>query len=328
MPRDGAGTYNQPVAQVTTNTPISSTGYNTTTADIATALTGSVARDGQAVMTGALNMGSQQIRSLAAATLGSDATTARQVQEGALSLAVSVGGTANAQTITMIVPPLSYATNQRFMYFPGATNTGPATLNVNGLGAKSVFYADGVTPLAGGEIRVGLQTQVVYDGTNFRLEGSRIGGFASANATGLQVLFTGVPSGVQRITVQVFAVSFSGSDSLCIRVGAGSVATSGYANVGTVVLNGANPVAASHTGAFVFGNAGNAAAAQFSGICTLCHFGGNTWTAQGSVMRSDTPQIQSTAGAITLGGTLDRVQINSSGTDTMDSGAIKIFWEY
>lgn len=48
------------------------------------------------------------------------------------------GGTANAQTVTLPVAPLAYSDGMEITYFAGVANTGAMTLNVNGLGAKTV----------------------------------------------------------------------------------------------------------------------------------------------------------------------------------------------
>ena len=69
MSRNGSGTYNLPAGNpVVTGTTISSTWANTTLNDIANALTGSVAADGQTAMTGALQMGNNNITNAAAIT--------------------------------------------------------------------------------------------------------------------------------------------------------------------------------------------------------------------------------------------------------------------
>lgn len=79
MPRDGAGTYNAPEAAVVTGTPISSTSYNASLADLGTALTGSVARDGQSPMTAALPMGNNRITGMANGVATTDAAAVGQV---------------------------------------------------------------------------------------------------------------------------------------------------------------------------------------------------------------------------------------------------------
>lgn len=62
MSRNGSGTYNLPAGNpVITGTTITSTWANNTLNDIATALTGSVATDGQTTMSGNLNMGNNEI---------------------------------------------------------------------------------------------------------------------------------------------------------------------------------------------------------------------------------------------------------------------------
>jgi len=62
MSRNGSGTYSLPAGNpVVTGTTISSTWANTTLNDIASALTGSVASDGQTPMTGSLARGGNSI---------------------------------------------------------------------------------------------------------------------------------------------------------------------------------------------------------------------------------------------------------------------------
>ena len=76
MSRNGSGTYNLPSGNpVVTATTINSTWANTTLSDIATALTGSLAADGQTPATGNLNMNTNQIKNLATPTLSTDAVT-------------------------------------------------------------------------------------------------------------------------------------------------------------------------------------------------------------------------------------------------------------
>lgn len=69
MSRNGTGTYSLPAGNpVVTGTTISSVAFNNTMGDIATALTGSVAADGQTPMTGQLDMNSNKIINLAEGT--------------------------------------------------------------------------------------------------------------------------------------------------------------------------------------------------------------------------------------------------------------------
>ena len=62
MSRNGSGTYTLPAGNpVVTQTTISSTWANSTLTDLATAMTGSVAADGQTPITGALQMGGNNL---------------------------------------------------------------------------------------------------------------------------------------------------------------------------------------------------------------------------------------------------------------------------
>jgi hypothetical protein len=74
MSRNGSGVYSLPAGNpVVTQTSISSSWANGTLGDIAAALTGSVAADGQTPMTGALDMNTQKIVNLGAGTVAGNA---------------------------------------------------------------------------------------------------------------------------------------------------------------------------------------------------------------------------------------------------------------
>ena len=65
MSRNGSGTYSLPAGNpVVTGTTITSTWANNTLNDIASALTGSLAADGQTTATGPLNMGDNEIQNV------------------------------------------------------------------------------------------------------------------------------------------------------------------------------------------------------------------------------------------------------------------------
>jgi hypothetical protein len=80
MSRNGSGVYSLPAGNpVVTGTSISSTWSNTTLSDIANALTGSVASDGQTPMTGNLDMNSRKVVLLANGTVSTDAINLGQL---------------------------------------------------------------------------------------------------------------------------------------------------------------------------------------------------------------------------------------------------------
>ena len=74
MSRNGSGTYSLPAGNpVVTGTTIASTWANTTMTDLASALTDSVAADGQTPMTGNLDLNTHKIVNLVAGSAAGDA---------------------------------------------------------------------------------------------------------------------------------------------------------------------------------------------------------------------------------------------------------------
>ena len=87
MSRNGSGVYNlPPLNPVVTGTTISSTWANNTMNDIASALTGSVAADGQTPMTGNLDLNTNKIVNLADPTLAQDAVTLNFLETGTYTI--------------------------------------------------------------------------------------------------------------------------------------------------------------------------------------------------------------------------------------------------
>ena len=80
MSRNGSGTYSLPAGNpVVTNTTISSTWANNTLTDIATALSNSIAADGQTVVTGNLQMNNNKLTGLTVGTVTGDSVEYSQL---------------------------------------------------------------------------------------------------------------------------------------------------------------------------------------------------------------------------------------------------------
>jgi hypothetical protein len=87
----------------------------------------------------------------------------------------TVGGTANAITLTPAPAITSYAAGQRFSFQCGTTNTGAVTVAVSGLGAQSLFTKNGFQ-LTGEELRAGGMYEIEYSpGGAFNLLNSDLG---------------------------------------------------------------------------------------------------------------------------------------------------------
>jgi hypothetical protein len=173
MSRDGSGTYNLPAGNpVVTHTLITSLWANTTLSDIATALTGSIAADGQTVPTQNLPMGALRHTNVGAATQFNQYARADQVQDG---------GLARLNTVTMAVQDV-YTANLTFgsttftagqlvtAVFPANNTGGAPTLNVNGSGAALLVRFDG-SPVAADDVVAGKPYILLWTGTAWEMVG-------------------------------------------------------------------------------------------------------------------------------------------------------------
>lgn len=168
MPRNGSGTYNLPAGNpVVPGTVISSSGWaNPTLSDISAALTQSMSSDGQTIPTANQSLGNFRHTNVANAIQRNEYAAYGQVQDGQPQW-MTVSG---VDTIlgTIAPGPTSYTAGQLFRFIPAGSNTGPATLNINSIGAKAVTKF-GTVALAAGDLVGGKVYEAIYDGTQFQL---------------------------------------------------------------------------------------------------------------------------------------------------------------
>lgn len=84
------------------------------------------------------------------------------------------GGSANAQTVPIAnVQSLADVIGVPLRYIPGADNTGPATISINGLTAVAVRRPSniGLVALSGGELQAGVTMTVMYNGATIEIVG-------------------------------------------------------------------------------------------------------------------------------------------------------------
>ena len=84
----------------------------------------------------------------------------------------------NAKSITLNPAPGSYYDGLCFAFKNATQNTGAVTINVNGMGAKSIKKPNG-NDLVSGNLKAGSIYTVRYNGTNFILQGSDAAGTAT-----------------------------------------------------------------------------------------------------------------------------------------------------
>jgi len=143
----------------------------------------------------------------------------------------------------------------------------------------------------------------------------------AVTASGTVVLFTGIPSWVKRVTVMFSGVTRSASANILIQIGSGSVTTTGYVST----ANGTNQ--ANATGGFSSTSGFGLRAGTLSALSVTTLVGSNVYVNAMSGKFS-TSDAQFGGGDVTLGGSLDRVNITTTnGTDTFTGGTINILYE-
>jgi hypothetical protein len=203
MPRNGSGTYSLPAGQpVVTGTVIDSSVHNTFASDVATALTNSIAKNGETTPTANLPMGTYRHTGVGDASARTHYASAGQVCDSSLTTLGSVAGT---NTITASVTPAitAYATGQEFLFTPANNSTGAVTINLNSLGAKDIVKGSSATALVSGDLVTTTVAKIIYDGTRFVLQNpatvdTRYALLASSN------VFTGASQTVQSTEPNVF----------------------------------------------------------------------------------------------------------------------------
>ena len=142
--------------------------------DLADGINSCVLLDGGNTAQGNLPMGGFRHTNVGDAALTTQYASLKQVINGSGRYVATVGGTANAITLTTGFSVAAYAAGQSFTFIPTSTNTATTvTINVDGLGAKSVKRPNGDAPVQG-DITLGVMTTVTYDGTSFQISSGTI----------------------------------------------------------------------------------------------------------------------------------------------------------
>ena len=96
---------------------------------------------------------------------------------------ITVSGT-NALTAISSPPLAGYTAGGAFSFVVQNTNTGPVTIDIDGLGGKAITK-NGTVPLAAGDLKATKIAIVEYDGTQFQLLNVPTSAFAYAILFGL-----------------------------------------------------------------------------------------------------------------------------------------------
>lgn len=170
MPFNGSGVFNLSYNwndDKTAGIKITASRMQAQDADMASGLTKALTKDGQTVPTADLPMGGYKHTGVANGAARNQYPSVAQVQDGSVVTAADTGS-ADAYVITLTPAITAYATGQLFWVKVANTNTGASTLNVNGVGTKTVKKG-GTTDVAAGDLEADKVYGFHYDGTNFQL---------------------------------------------------------------------------------------------------------------------------------------------------------------
>lgn len=192
MSMNGSGVFvvNSAGQPVVASTLITSAAFNAFTADVATALSTAIMKDGQTTVTANIPFAGYRLTGVGAASARTDAATLVNVQDGTGVYVGTVGGTADAITLTPSPAITAYTAGQTFYWIASGTNTTAVTVAVNGLAAKAITR-NGTTALLAGDIASGAMVQATYDGTRFILAASSAVALSGGTMTGALVQAVG-----------------------------------------------------------------------------------------------------------------------------------------
>jgi len=215
MPRTGSGTYTLPggINPVVNGSLITSSWANTTLGDIATALTNSLAKDGQTVPTGNLPMGGFRHTGVGNPTARDQYASMGFVQDGSHYRLTSINVIGSAITGILVGGDNTYTVGQMFLLTLGVGHGANPTLSVNGGTVAAIQNALGAAIPANG-LTINVPYILTWTGSVFSL----------VNGTGEYLPLTG-----GTLTGDLFV----NKNTANVNVGNGGVVSGGLANYGT-----------------------------------------------------------------------------------------------
>jgi hypothetical protein len=249
--------------------------------------------------------------------------------------------TANINLIVPTAPGRWLIANNTTGAFTVTVKTAAGTGAVATQGTANQYYCDGTNVYS---VIAGI-SQTQADARYAALAGSASQNFATlavtqggvatprmvqsatvASTSGTLINFSSIPNWVKRITLNLLGVSTNGTTNIVVRIGSGGTPVATGYNAGVAALINATSVSAlAATTGFAL-SYDNASTNVRNSVLVLTQVGGNSWVASGNANVTGTLILS--AGAITLGGVLDTLQLTTtSGTEVFDAGSVNVIWE-
>lgn len=149
--------------------------------------------------------------------------------------------------------------------------------------------------------------------------GGIVSGTAQATTSGTAFDFTGLPAGIQRITVMLDGISTASAGDLLVQIGdSGGIETTGYTSQSGDRVNEAEVTTGFHLNVRSTGDVAD-------GIMIITRITGNRWVSSHIKSTLDVPCFG--AGTKTLSAELDRVRLTTTTGATFDAGQVNILYE-
>lgn len=152
-----------------------------------------------------------------------------EIKRGTINFGVD-SGTANAYVVALPYTPSGYVSGLEVGFLPLATNTGAATINVNGLGVKSLKRADG-SALSAGDITVGIPVLAKYSSVtgymhmsgSSAVDAAAAAASASAAASSASAASTSASSAESSATSASASAASAAASTVFVQAGTGAV---------------------------------------------------------------------------------------------------------
>jgi hypothetical protein len=161
-----------------------------------------------------------------------------RVISGTVNWCGTTGGSATAYTCTFTPAIANYRTGARYAFNAHASNTGAATMNLNGIGVKTIkkMVGGSAVDLVANDIRLNHLFELAYDGTNMVLV-SQYGTGTQTIASGTKALNqTLVATGACGTAQTVTATGTLATDTVLANFNANETTVTGYTGATTGTL--------------------------------------------------------------------------------------------